>query len=320
MDNIRYSQSKSVLESLSRIIKIDEKVIQEKLNKYKKLSDKEVINDLSILVYKELKDNNELLDYFLSLIQNINLSIVPSIESMKKELDNLFLNKNDNMTLDDNHKLVLDTLKYIGNLFNNEGIDYFITGSIACYLGNNIPLYRSHDNINIMINEDDLPRVKELMENSGYSYSDNRFPNEEEFNKIKNSKGHFSVSAKNPYNDFHIVFLIFRRKKDNSMTITEYIPKEYEGNIIIDRIDKSYTLEGTNIRFNNSIDLDGIRIKTCSTEYIYDLKSHYNRPKDITDMEKLEGLIDKSKLKELRRNTNTKQIVKNIELEKEKTM
>ncbi len=320
MDNIRNSQVISVIDALSRVMDIDKTKIDERLEKYKTMSDKEVIKDLSMIVYDNFKDNKELYEYFLSLIININLSIVPSVEFIKSELEKTYSNKSESMSLEENHELACNTIKYLTSLFDKENIDYCIVGALPCFLQAGIPLFRYHDDIDVMVNEDDLDKVKSLMEAEGYNYSDLRFPSIEEFHKMAESKPSHQVMAQNPYNEFHIDFSTFRREKDDSMTTLEYLQREQNGEVIVDRLERNYPKYAEELRFNNNFDYDGTNIRSCSIEHIYDLKSHTKRPKDITDMEKLENYVDKDKLKELRRNTNTKQIIKNVSSEQKMTM
>ncbi len=320
MDNIRNSQVISVIDALSRVMDIDKTKIDERLEKYKTKSDKEVIKDLSMIVYDNFKDNKELYEYFLSLIININLSIVPSVEFIKSELEKTYLNKSESMSLEENHELACNTIKYLTSLFDKENIDYCIVGALPCFLQAGIPLFRYHDDIDVMVNEDDLDKVKSLMEAEGYNYSDLRFPSIEEFHKMVENKPPHQVMAQNPYNEFHIGFFTFRREKDDSMTTLEYLQREQNGEVIVDRLERNYSQYAEKLRFNNNFDYDGTNIRSCSIEHVYDLKSHTKRPKDKTDMEKLESYIDKDKLKELRRNTNTKQIIKNVSNEQKMTI
>ena len=48
----------------------------------------------------------------------------------------------------------------------------------------------------------------------------------------------------------------------------------------------------------------GTTFRTSSLENVYLLKAYTRRPKDITDMPKLESFIDKSKLEALKRHPN----------------
>ncbi len=320
MDNIRSSQIISILDALSRVIEIDRASAVKRIHEYESMSDKEVIKDLSMFIYNNFKNDSELYDYFLNLIRNINPTLIPSTDYMKKELYKMFMNKKDSMTINDNHKIVCSSLKQIASLFNDEAIDYVAVGALPCYLACSVPLSRYHDDLNFMVNEDDLESVKTIMENAGYIFNDYRFPDLDEFHEMKTNTPPHQVIAQSPYNDFHIGFFTFVRNKDNSITTTEYLQRENNGEVIVDRLERNYSPLGTRLRFEDEFKYGGVLIKSCSIEEVYNLKGTLRRPKDIADMEVLEKFVDKSKLKELRQNTNTKEIKKNIPFEKGMTM
>ena len=320
MDNIRNSQIISVIDSLSRVIYVDPKEANARLQKYSTMSDEEVIKDLSMFIYNKFRNDTELYEYFLSLIQHINPEITPNVEFMKSELDKMFLNMKDDANLIENHKIVNDTFKYLTELFNREGIDYCFVGALPCFIQKGIPLFRYHDDIDVMVNEEDIEKVKSLMESSGYDFSDLRFPSIDEYHEMVNNKPPHQVMASIPNSDFHIGFFTFRREKDDGITTTEYLQREHDGEVIVDRLERSYNPVGTNLRFNNTCEIDGLLAKVCSIEHVYDLKGCTKRPKDITDMEVLESYVNKESLKELRRNSNTRQIVKHVSKEEGLTM
>jgi hypothetical protein len=273
-----------------------------------------------MFIYNKFRNDTELYEYFLSLIQHINPEITPNVEFMKSELDKMFLNMKDDANLIENHKIVNDTFKYLTELFNREGIDYCFVGALPCFIQKGIPLFRYHDDIDVMVNEEDIEKVKSLMESSGYDFSDLRFPSIDEYHEMVNNKPPHQVMASIPNSDFHIGFFTFRREKDDGITTTEYLQREHDGEVIVDRLERSYNPVGTNLRFNNTCEIDGLLAKVCSIEHVYDLKGCTKRPKDITDMEVLESYVNKESLKELRRNSNTRQIVKHVSKEEGLTM
>lgn len=320
MDSMRDSKIIGVVDALNRVMNIDSKTVQDKLKEYSTMSDKDVIKELSMIVYNQFKNNTELYEYFLSMIRNINPEIIPSVEYMKEELNKMFLNENDSSSLSDNHKLACDTFKYIADLFNREGIDYVIVGAFPCFIQKGVPLFRYHDDIDVMINEDDIEKVKVLMESSGYIFSDLRFPSIEEYHEMLKNKPPHQVMASFVDSEFHIGFFTFRRENDNSMTTTEYIQREESGEVIVDRLERSYSPEATQLNFEDTCIYDGVIARISSPEHVYHLKSCTRRPKDLTDMEVLENHIDKVKLKELRRRPSIKQIIRNVSKKNEMTM
>ena len=73
------------------------------------------------------------------------------------------------------------------------------------------------------------------------------------------------------------------------------------------QIDDSYVKKLLEVHF----DL-GTSFKTSSVESIYNLKSYTKRPKDITDIQKLQPYINRNKLEELKKNPNVTVEYKNI--------
>ena len=87
---------------------------------------------------------------------------------MKSILNRIYSNEVEgNMSLEDNHRLVNESLVRFTTLFNQYGIDYYIVGALPCFLKTGQQLFRYHDDIDIMINEDDIPKLAEIIELSG---------------------------------------------------------------------------------------------------------------------------------------------------------
>ena len=64
-------QLERTLESLSKIISVDEEKKKELFSKFSGMNDAEVIKELSQIVYRILGTNQELYDYSLTVIRNI---------------------------------------------------------------------------------------------------------------------------------------------------------------------------------------------------------------------------------------------------------
>ncbi len=310
----------SVINALSRVVFVDPILISKRTKNYPIMSDAEVMKDLYEIVYEYCKDDTDLCEYFFSLINNINLEIAPSVEEIKEEYEGKNVKEDNHVSLEENHKLIIDTFTQITNMFNIEGIDYCVIGSLPAYIQNGVPLFRYHSDIDIMINEEDIEKVKMVMENCGFTFTDLRFPSLDEFHTIIDTKNTHLVTSTNVYNGMSVDFVTFRREKDNSITTTDYLQREYNGEVIVDRLERNYNPIGTHLRFDNRCECNGVLANVCSTEHVYNLKSVSRREKDLTDMEVLAEYIDKDKLKEIRRNNNTKQIVRNVRKEDEMTM
>ena len=210
----------NTIDILSKIITVSEEKKQELITKYSSLSESEVIKDLSQIVYRVLGSNEELYNYSLEVIRNINPQICPPVEEMKSRLSRMFSNEVDgNMSLDENHKLINDELVRFTTLLNQAEIDYYIVGALPCFLKTGQQLFRYHDDIDIMVNEEDIPKLAEIIQSTGYKFHDDRFPSLERLKEMEQNKPPHTVLAQNPNNEFHLGFFTFRREQDNSVTM-----------------------------------------------------------------------------------------------------
>ncbi len=291
----------NTIDALSRVVSISEEQKQKLINKYKDMPDSEVIKELSSTAYRVIGSNSELYDYALTVIRNINTSICPSVEEMKIIIEKMFSNEIEgNISLEENHKLVNESLRQFCTLFNQYGIDYYIVGALPCFLKTNQPLFRYHDDIDIMVNERDIPKLAEIMELTGYKFQDDRFPSLERYLEMEQNKPPHTVLAQNPNNEFHLGFFCFRREQDSSITMREYSHRIENNDVVVDVLERQSDPIGTSLRYDETPTtyLD-TSFRTSSIESVYNLKSYTKRPKDITDMNKLEPFINKEKLSAL---------------------
>lgn len=305
----------NTIDKLSRVVNVSDEKQQELITKYSTMGEQEVIKELSQIVYRILGDKEELYSYSLEVIRNINPEICPPVEEMKSILNRMYSNEVEgNMSLEDNHKLVNESLVRFTTLFNQYGIDYYIVGALPCFLKTGQQLFRYHDDIDIMINEDDIPRVAEVIALCGYEFHDDRFPSLERFQEMQSSKPPHTVLAQNPNNEFHLGFFTFRREKDSSITMREYSHRMEDGIVAVDVLERQSDPIGTALRYDETpTSYMGTSFRTSTIESVYALKGYTRRPKDITDMQKLEPFIDKQKLEALKQHPNQNVEIHNIE-------
>ncbi len=149
------------------------------------MPDAEIIKDLSERVYRIIGSDSPFYDYALTTIRNYNTSICPPVEKMKTILTKMVSNEvEENMSLEENHRLVNESLTKFTTLFNQYGIDYYIVGALPCFLKTGQQLFRYHDDIDIMV-KDDISKIAKIVELSGYKFQDDRFPNLERFQEIQ---------------------------------------------------------------------------------------------------------------------------------------
>lgn len=293
----------NTLDLLVRIIDIDNIKYEELIEKYSKMSEQETIKELSMISYRVFGNNNEYYDYALNVIRNINPNICPPVEEMKEILERMYSNNIEgNMSLEENHKLVNESIINFTRIFNELDIDYYIVGALPCFLKSGMQLFRYHDDIDIMINESDIEKVCEAVRLMGYEMHDDRFPSVERFYEIESNKPPHTVLAQNPNNEFHIGFFTFRREQDNSITMREYEHYIEDDRVVTDVLERRSDPIGTLLRYDeNETVYNGTSFKTGTVENVYHLKEYTKRPKDITDMRKLEPFINFEKLNEIKK-------------------
>ena len=305
----------NTIDKLSKIITVSEEKKQELITKYSSLSESEVIKDLSQIVYRVLGSNEELYNYSLEVIRNINSQICPPIEEMKSRLSRMFSNEVDgNMSLDENHKLINEELVRFTTLLNQAEIDYYIVGALPCFLKTGQQLFRYHDDIDIMVNEEDIPKLAEIIQSTGYKFHDDRFPSLERLKEMEQKKPPHTVLAQNPNNEFHLGFFTFRREQDNSITMREYSHRVENGTVVVDVLERQSDPIGTMLRYDdNPTEYMGTTFRTSTVESVFSLKEYTRRPKDVPDNEHLKPFIDEKKISALKQHPNQNVEIKNIQ-------
>ena len=304
--------ARKVLDKLSEIVPISKEKKSEMLERFSLIEDKYVIKDLAVKAYSNYRNNEPLYTRFLEIIMEINPSLCRSVDYMKEVLRKRFLNDIDgNMPLDDNHKLVNNTLVDMTSLFNMSDIDYYLVGALSSFIKTGQPLFRYHDDIDIMINEDDIPKASEIMKAMGYSFYDDRYPSTERVKELEEHPLPHIVLAQNPDNEFHVGFFVFRRNPDNSIVERVFSHKIVDNQVEVGILERAADLTGTNLRYDETpTEYLGTSFKTSSIEFVYSLKSFTRREKDITDMEVLQPFVDEEKLKELKNHPLKRESVK----------
>ena len=312
MDKIKVERT---IDTLSKLIeKIDDRK-EGLINKYSSMKETEVIKDLVQIVYQELKTDDAYYTYALEIIRNINPKICPTVEDMKTKINRMYANKNKgSISLEENHKLVDESIVKFTSLFNKIGIDYYVEGAIPSFIKCNIPFYRSYDSVHLMVNENDIQNISKIMELSGYKFQDDRFPNLERFNEIQQTNPPHTIQAQDPNNKFSIGFSTFRRENDNSITIREYKHRLVNGTVAVDLVERKNDKIASKLKYDdNYIDYKGTSFKTGTVEDFYLSKEHSEKQEDITDIQKIRPFVDMNKLEELKKHPTNDTLTNNIE-------
>ena len=305
----------NIVNTLAKLANVDKEQVTQLLEKYSSQSETEIIKDLSMISYRLFSNNDEFYNYALTLIRSINPTICPSVEEMKIKLDNMHNNVVEgNLSLEENHKLIYDNLYNITTLFNEAKIDYYIVGALPCFIRTGQPLFRYHDDIDIMINENDVEKARELIELLGYEFKDDRFPSYERYYEMQQENPPHTVLAQNPNNEFHLGFFMFQREIDNSITMREYSHRLEDDKVIVDVLERRNTPEGTALRYDDKpVEFENMTFRTSTIESVYHLKSYTKRPKDISDNKKLEPYINKERLNSIKNNPQENVTSHNVE-------
>lgn len=304
----------SIVITIARLANASEEETKKLIEKYSSMSEIEIIKDLSMLSYRMFSSNEGFYNYALTLIKSINPKKCPPISEMKVILNNIYSNTpNSNVDLEENHKLVCEALDNFTTMFNEANIDYYIVGALPCFIKTGQPLFRYHDDIDIMINEDDIEKVKELVEICGYTFHDDRYPSVDRCKEMEKNKPPHLVLAQHPENEFHLGFFCFRREEDKSITMREYSHHLENGNVVVDVLERRNTPKGTKARYDDTpTEFMHTTFKTSTVESVYHIKSYTKRPKDLTDMKKLEQYVDKEKLATIEVNPQEQVILTNV--------
>lgn len=177
------------------------------------------------------------------------------------------------------------------------------------------PLFRYHGDIDFMIAEKDIEKVREALKGTDYNFSDDRFDNQKRLSEgVGHTQGEHEVIANHKENEFHLGFFLFRREPDQSMTIREYFMQEKENGekvpMVLERncpkelVDLEYTVE--------EIEFAGTRFRTSTPESVYAKKMSTRHEKDMLDIEALKDKVDESKIEEAKKYKTTLKVVEAI--------
>lgn len=208
------------------------------------------------------------------------------------------------MFMNDNILFLDNTIKMIAQKFNFHKINFYIVGALGAYIDAKIPLQRNHDDLDVMIEEKDIEKVKELFKNSEYVFFDNRYTNNKYLNEHGYPEGNHEVYANHKFSDFHIGFFLYR-KNNEKYTIIEY----FKENGKCKRLERSLPIEIFKYQYNDVADYKGIKVKVARKELIYKNKQVMNREKDIFDIKKLKPTIDYKMLENLKGLSKIREVV-----------
>lgn len=163
-----------------------------------------------------------------------------------------------------------------------------------------------------MIAEKDIPKVQEALEDSDYTFSDDRLNNQRRLEKgVGHAQGEHEVIANHKENEFHLGFFLFRREPDNSITVREYFMEEDENGERVPKIlERHEPAELVALEYSEEYtEFAGTKFRTSTPESVYAKKMSTRHPKDMLDIEALKDKVDFDKIRKMKQYQSTLTIV-----------
>lgn len=296
--------------------KVPEAQIQGLLTRmYGMNSVKEAMESLAMNVSRVFAGPNAQ-DKFEASIQDI-IAIDPSVYPSKDMLlDQLKKYQETNYTpgnisVEENHALIAETLKATCDKLNELGVDYYVVGALSTFIKTGTPLFRYHGDLDFMVSEADLPKVQEALKDSNYNFSDDRLDNKKRYSPdVGHTQGEHEVIANHKENEFHLGFFLFRREEDKSITVREYFMEEENGVKKPKILERNIPEELAALEYSEEYtEFAGTKFRASTPESVLSKKMYTRHEKDMLDIEALEGKVDLEKMEEMKKYQSTTKVV-----------
>lgn len=97
-------------------------------------------------------------------------------------------------------------LEEICTKLNAAGVDYYVVGAVGAYLDANLPFLREHDDLDILVNENDVNKLPAIFNDMDFDFYDNRTTSTKVLNSLGYTDGEHEVYARHRASNFHIGF------------------------------------------------------------------------------------------------------------------
>lgn len=210
------------------------------------------------------------------------------LEEKKKRFNPDFVKKN--------HEQIYSKLEVLVKKLNENNIDYQLAGALCAYIKYGVESNRTHDDIDINLNEEDIDKFKKVCEEMGLQFHDNRLTTTR---VLKNGipSGEHEVLATLEGSDFHIGAFCFERKPDGTVINKGYYHDDSGQIYTRDEVISPELAE--EIFGREEVDFRGQKLVITPPEFVYRLKNYTKKDKDLFDIMFMEGRIDKSKLERI---------------------
>ncbi len=216
------------------------------------------------------------------------------LEEQEKRFNPEFVKKN--------HEQIYSKLEILVKKLNENNIDYQLAGALCAYIKYGVESNRTHDDIDINLNENDIDKFKKVCEEMGLQFHDNRLTTTR---VLKNGipSGEHEVLATLDGSDFHIGAFCFERKQDGTIINKGYYHDDTGQVFTRDEIMKPELAK--EIFGKEQVDFKGQKLIITPPEFVYRLKKYTKSDKDLADINFMEGRIDKNKLEQIDRLSKT---------------
>ena len=196
----------------------------------------------------------------------------------------------------ENHKEIYDKLEILIKKLNEREVDYQLAGALCAYIKYGVESSRTHDDIDINLNESDMNKFREVCEEMGLQFHDNRMTTPR---VLKNGipAGDHEVLATLDGSDFHIGAFCFERKPDGTVINKGYYHDDSGQIYTRDEVISPELAE--EIFGREEVNFRGQKLVITPPEFVYRLKNYTKKDKDLVDIMFMEGRIDKSKLERI---------------------
>lgn len=198
--------------------------------------------------------------------------------------------------LEENHKLVTNTFDNFNKLIGLDFDVYYVGGAI-CYLASNHMLERYHGDLDIMVNERQLAKLRERIKDcNDFDFKDNMA------NKMQEDGHEYKIVYK--HGPMSIGIFLFDRNDDGTVTQKAYYKKKLKDadGQIKDRLyvrEDHFSKKYVDITFSDEIrTYHGYPYKMVSPESIFSYKRG-GRPKDQYDARIMRDIVDMNKVNDI---------------------
>lgn len=186
----------------------------------------------------------------------------------------------------ENHKEIYDKLEILIKKLNERGVDYQLAGALCAYIKYGVESSRTHDDIDINLNESDMNKFREVCEEMGLQFHDNRMTTPR---VLKNGipAGDHEVLATLDGSDFHIGAFCFERKPDGTVINKGYYHDDSGQIYTRDEVISPELAE--EIFGREKVNFRGQKLVITPPEFVYRLKNYTK--KDQSKLKEIKQLI-----------------------------